>query len=193
MPRTPDQFQEIREEKKKLIMDTALELFATKGYHGTSVNDIAKQAGISKGLLYNYFSGKEELVITLMKNGFLEFMELFDPNHDGKISKNEMKHVINETFKNIRDRAHFWKLYFAVMSQPIVNQAAFGEVMEVAMPVIEMLTKYFESEGYKNPLAEARIFAAMMDGLTLNYVYDTENFPIDDVITRLKDMYKLNE
>lgn len=193
MPRTPKQYEEIREERSKLIMDTALDLFATKGYHGTSINDIAIKAGISKGLLYNYFSGKEQLVIEIMKNGFLEFLELFDPNHDGVITKAEMRNVLSAIFKTAKEKAHFWRLYFAVITQPIVNQVAFAEIMEIAMPVLDMLSRYFESEGYKNPLAEARIFAAMMDGLTLSYVYDTENFPVDDVINRVKDMYNLNE
>lgn len=193
MPRTPEQYEEIREERKKLIMDTALDLFATSGYHNTSINNIAKKAGISKGLLYNYFSGKEELVTAIMKNGFMEFLELFDPDHDGVITKAELRHVLTETFRTVKEKTHFWRLYFAVISQPIVNKVAFGEIMESALPVFDNLTKFFESEGFKNPLAESRMFAAMMDGLTLNYIYDTENFPVDEIIQRVTDIYNLNE
>lgn len=193
MPRTPEQYEEIRGERTKLIMDTALELFATKGYHGTSINDIAKHANISKGLLYNYFSGKEELVVAIMKNGFTDLMELFDPNHDGILTKAEMKYFITGSMKVIQENAGFWRLYFAVISQPIVNQVAFGEIMEIAMPVFVMLADYFRKMGYKNPEAEARMFAAMLDGITLNYVYDSENFPVDEVIQRLIEIYQLSD
>ena len=41
-PRTPLQFEEIREEKRNLIMDTALEHFAREGFHATTINHIAK-------------------------------------------------------------------------------------------------------------------------------------------------------
>ena len=58
-PRTPQQFEEIREEKMTLIMDIALEHFANEGYHTTTINHIARHAGISKGLMYNYFESKE--------------------------------------------------------------------------------------------------------------------------------------
>ncbi|HRW21852.1 MAG TPA: helix-turn-helix domain-containing protein, partial [Bacteroidales bacterium] len=61
-PRTPEQFEEIRLSKHKLILDTAMKLFASSGYHNTSISKIAKEAGISKGLIYNYFDSKEDLL-----------------------------------------------------------------------------------------------------------------------------------
>ncbi|PKP33907.1 MAG: TetR/AcrR family transcriptional regulator, partial [Bacteroidetes bacterium HGW-Bacteroidetes-17] len=41
-PRTPEQFEHIRLDKKSLILSAALELFANKGYHSTSISDIAR-------------------------------------------------------------------------------------------------------------------------------------------------------
>ena len=193
MPRTPEQYEEIREERRKLIMETALELFATQGYHGTSINNIATKAGISKGLLYNYFSGKEELVIEIMKKGFFDLMVLFDPEHDGNLTKSELKYFVTEVLKLVKKNVRFWRLYFAVLTQPIVNQVAFSEIMEIAMPVLEVLTDYFKRMGYDNPKDEARMFAAMMDGLTLNYVYDPENFPVETVIRRISEIYNLDD
>jgi len=46
---------------KELILSAALEVFATKGYHDTTVDDIAKRAGIAKGSIYRYFPSKEAL------------------------------------------------------------------------------------------------------------------------------------
>ena len=61
-PKTSGQFKEIRADKKQLIIDTALNLFANKGYHASSISMIAKEAKISKGLMYNYFDSKEALL-----------------------------------------------------------------------------------------------------------------------------------
>jgi AcrR family transcriptional regulator len=47
------------------ILDTALNLFATKGYAGTSMRDIAAAAGCSLGLAYRYFASKEDMVLEL--------------------------------------------------------------------------------------------------------------------------------
>ncbi len=72
-------------------MDTALELFGTEGFDKTSISSIASKAGISKGLLYNYFSSKEELIKTIIFNGLDSLTGFIDPNHDGVISRDELQ------------------------------------------------------------------------------------------------------
>ena len=47
---------------KERIMETALELFAEKGYLGTSMNDIAKQLGFTKATLYKHYTSKQEIL-----------------------------------------------------------------------------------------------------------------------------------
>lgn len=47
---------------KERIMDTALKLFAEKGYLGTSMNDIAKQLGFTKAALYKHYTSKQEIL-----------------------------------------------------------------------------------------------------------------------------------
>lgn len=49
-------------DRKERIETAALELFCERGFHGTSVPAIAERAGVSVGLMYRYFAGKEELV-----------------------------------------------------------------------------------------------------------------------------------
>ena len=50
------------ENTKERIMETALELFAEKGYLGTSMNDIAKQLGFTKAALYKQYTSKQEIL-----------------------------------------------------------------------------------------------------------------------------------
>ena len=47
---------------KERILETALELFAQSGYLGTSMNDIAKQLGITKAALYKHYASKQEIL-----------------------------------------------------------------------------------------------------------------------------------
>jgi AcrR family transcriptional regulator len=51
---------------RQTILDAALELFAEKGYYGTSLRDIATAVGVRESALYNYFKGKEALFIALI-------------------------------------------------------------------------------------------------------------------------------
>ncbi|HLW02930.1 MAG TPA: TetR/AcrR family transcriptional regulator [Ktedonobacterales bacterium] len=50
---------------RQRILDTALHLFAERGYEGTSMRDIAAAAGCSLGLAYRYFASKEDMVLEL--------------------------------------------------------------------------------------------------------------------------------
>lgn len=64
---TPSREGHIRKSKKtrEQILNTALALFATKGYQATTLRDIAAEAGCSLGLTYRYFARKEDLVLGL--------------------------------------------------------------------------------------------------------------------------------
>lgn len=51
--------------RKQEILDAALQMFSEKGYEGTSINDIIKKVGVTKGAFYYYFSSKEEVLNVL--------------------------------------------------------------------------------------------------------------------------------
>jgi TetR/AcrR family transcriptional regulator, fatty acid metabolism regulator protein len=55
------------EDKRRLILDAAVRVFAEKGYHTSRVGDIAEEAGVAHGLLYHYFRSKEELLETIFR------------------------------------------------------------------------------------------------------------------------------
>ena len=52
---------------KERILETALELFAQSGYLGTSMSDIAKQLGITKGALYKHYTSKQEILDSIVE------------------------------------------------------------------------------------------------------------------------------
>jgi AcrR family transcriptional regulator len=63
--------------KEKLILDSAVALFTAKGFQATRMEDVAKKAGISKGLTYFYYKNKEDLFMALTKKAFDQFKEEF--------------------------------------------------------------------------------------------------------------------
>ena len=54
------------QDTRKIIIEASMELFARRGYHGTSVAQIAEATGLTKGALYWYFKGKEDLFLTVL-------------------------------------------------------------------------------------------------------------------------------
>ncbi|MCX7679153.1 MAG: TetR/AcrR family transcriptional regulator [Spirochaetes bacterium] len=65
-----DAFEKISPEKKEKILTAAIHEFAQKGFNAANINHIAKNAGISIGSMYNYFSSKEDLYLTLIDYGY---------------------------------------------------------------------------------------------------------------------------
>ena len=57
-------------DKRRLILDAAVRVFARDGYHTSRVGDIAEEAGIAHGLLYHYFPSKEEVLATIFRENW---------------------------------------------------------------------------------------------------------------------------
>jgi AcrR family transcriptional regulator len=55
------------EEKRRLILDAAVRVFARKGFHTSRVGDIAEEAGVAHGLLYHYFASKDEVLDVIFR------------------------------------------------------------------------------------------------------------------------------
>lgn len=54
-------------QRREKLLDAAIEIFFQKGFHATRLEDIAKQAGLSKGILYLYFENKEAIFLALIE------------------------------------------------------------------------------------------------------------------------------
>jgi TetR/AcrR family transcriptional regulator, fatty acid metabolism regulator protein len=65
------------EDKRKLLLDAAVRVFARNGYHGSRVGDIAEEAGVAHGLLYHYFDSKEQVLQIVFRENFGELLGRF--------------------------------------------------------------------------------------------------------------------
>jgi AcrR family transcriptional regulator len=54
--------------RRKQLLDVALEVFAVRGFHPTSMNDLAEAAGVTKPVLYQHFGSKRELYLELLED-----------------------------------------------------------------------------------------------------------------------------
>ena len=79
--------------RKLQIMETAIKLFSNQGYHSTSVQEIAKECGIAKGLIYKYFQSKEDLFVEI-----LEYFqnEMFERAVNTSLRKMNKKEALKE-------------------------------------------------------------------------------------------------
>jgi len=90
----------LKEKKKLQIIRTACRLFADKGYHSTTMPDIASELGMSVGNLYNYFESKEELAKEVMLTvSRLVAQRLRNINESEMSTKDRIHKLVEEFFK----------------------------------------------------------------------------------------------
>jgi AcrR family transcriptional regulator len=188
-PRTEEQYEEIRIEKRELILQTALEMFALKGFENTSISMIAKKAGISKGLLYNYFESKEDLLSNIMNRGIDEVIAVFDLNNDGLLEPGEMKFFIHEMFQLLREKRIFWRLYYQISFQESAFAMISSKIDELYQPMMAIMVRYFKSMGFENPEMEVMLFSALLDGISFDYIMKPELIPLQDIEKEIVKRY----
>ncbi len=74
-----DRKQREKEQMKRLILDTAREIFLEKGYNQTSIRNIADKIEYSPGTIYLYFKEKDEIFLALHNEAFAKLFSLFEP------------------------------------------------------------------------------------------------------------------
>lgn len=180
-PRTEQQFGEIRELRKTDIMQAGLELFGQFSIESTSIAMIAKKAGISKGLIYNYFKSKESLIVAIVTDGLQKFTDVIPQIENTALSKPQLINYLEVTFTVLENNISYWKLYFSILLQPSVMKLVKSQLMETLMPIIQLMTGYYKNLGYSNPMAHAMFLGATLDGISMNYMINPKEFPLQEI------------
>ena len=187
MPRTNKQFEELRNIKIELIESVALKCFAAKGFHDTSISYIAKEAGISSGLMYNYFSSKDELLKSIYLKGI---KKVFAPLEGETLTKEKFIAFIEYIFNEIETNTQFWKLYFIVISQPNVLDQYQEYMLETALPIMNTIISYFGKQGMQNPEIEAQFLFSTIDGVCINYLINYPKYPFKQIKQKILKNYE---
>ena len=190
MPRTPEQYEEIRSEKRQLIISVALELFANHGYSSTSISQIAENANISKGLLYNYFKSKEELLNAIISKTIAEMMSMIDPNNDNIISDEEALDFFDLFFTSMKNNTVEMKNYFQLTFQPeVVKLLAEGYAAKRDSRYAEMFINFFEKRSPKNARLKILNLMNTLKGFSMQYVFAPDFFS-DELVDSYKEYLK---
>ena len=81
-------------DKRRILLDAAVRVFARRGFHAARVGDIAEEAGVAHGLLYHYFSSKEEVLETIFNETWADLLEAVrDVEESGDPAQVQLRHV----------------------------------------------------------------------------------------------------
>jgi len=146
--REPKQKRSIQ--KKQLVIDTAKELFCKNGYHNTTTNEIAKQAGLSIGTLYSYFADKETILLELLEQYneyFYKVFEFIDTEENTLLFKNDLRKwlycLVDNLVKLHEPQKDFYReLESLYCSTPAVTAMMDMQNERVRLKTLELMKKY---------------------------------------------------
>ncbi len=169
MPRTKEQNEVIRVEKRKIIMEAALELFAENGYAHTSIDAIAKHAKVAKGLVYNYFNSKEDLLYQIL----ISWEDRFPSDtFKADMALEEFIAAMNKLVESIEHHKDFYKLYTALGTQPSVTKklASIPDNLRMRKTLFEFYQRHFG----KQALKEMTLMSIFIKGFSIIYLFNEE-------------------
>lgn len=110
------------EERRTQLIDTALEVFANKGFDKTSVRELAAAAGVAQGLMYHYFKSKDQLLEAVVeRHSFLPQLKTMLTTMHNEPAAKVLKITGNQFFELLGQKESLMNIFFhETQSHPIV-------------------------------------------------------------------------
>jgi TetR/AcrR family transcriptional regulator len=182
--------REIPEQRRQQIYAAALELFSRRGYHGVRVEEIARQAGISKGNFYWYFPSKKELFRSLVLESLQQvlqpFLRLIEENRS---PEDKLLALAEASLRLGRAQRETLRLLFQLMLQKELAELLLPELRQEWQRYRDITAALFAQKGETNPRGVATAYLATLDGLTLQSLFEPELFDWDEVLAALQERF----
>ena len=188
-PRTATQNQEVRAVTRAKLLNSALALFATRGYAATSVDAIADAAGVSAGLLYHHFDSKAAVLNAIFEQSLTDVQATFSAADRETHAADRLPALLRSAGAIVPRHRHFWAVWYGLRMQPEVLKSLGPSVLEFSVAIVRTLERYLADIGWPDAAIEARLLFAQIDGLCQHYVLDPERYPLHRVIERLVERY----
>src|SRR5688500_15271619 len=167
--RTAEQNRAMRDQSRERILAAALRLFAQRGYTAATVREIAASAGLSQGLLYTHYLGKEELLRALFRRSMEDVRASFaaaaappapvgeghagpggkaapgkrPPQGNPQVSPLEL--LVRSALDILRRNIDFWRLSYGIRMQPGVAEALGPDLAAWTREILATLEGHFRA------------------------------------------------
>ena len=152
-----------RHERRRQLLDAALEVFVSQGYHAAAMDDIAERAGVSKPVLYQHFPGKLELYLALLDQSVDELVATVrDALESTTDNKQRVAATFTAYFEYVAGEGQAFRLVF---ESDLSNEAAVRERLERGQQeCAQMISQMVEQDAGLDD-DEARLLSVAMVGL----------------------------
>lgn len=174
---------EIPEDKEKIILEVSIKEFAENNYIGTSTNIIAKESGISKGSLFNYFGSKLNLYLYMVDKVLKKYEDAMMPQLDN---------LSNDMFERVYEIQMIkLKLAYELEKETkIISDFFLSDIPEIKENFAKYYD-YYEKIGY-GKLTDGIDYSKFKEGVDVDTAYNTLLYISFGYIEMLQRKYKNN-
>jgi AcrR family transcriptional regulator len=178
MPRSKEASERMRAQSQAQILGAARRLFAEHGYFQCKVSDIAREAGMSQGNVYWYFSGKEEVLKAILEEGFgaIEAMTREVAAQSGT-ARERLDLLIERALALYDEQGNFTTILLSLMAHggaPFLAELGF-DMLQIGTAYHQHLTPVFDQARAEGVVADldpnvlVMFFFAFLNGMMITY------------------------
>jgi TetR/AcrR family transcriptional regulator, fatty acid metabolism regulator protein len=152
------------EEKRRVILDAAVRVFAHKGFHTSRVGDIAEEAGIAHGLLYHYFSSKDEVLETIFRDNWTLLLDrIHAVEESDEPAREQLGHVAAILLRTWRHEPDVVRVLVREIARSPELQQRIGELVK-PIDAIQRIVEHGQRTGEFRSDLDSRLAAIIFYG-----------------------------
>jgi TetR/AcrR family transcriptional regulator, fatty acid metabolism regulator protein len=149
-------------DKRRMILDAAVRVFARQGFNGCRVSDIADEAGVAYGLVYHYFRSKDEVLDTLFLERWNVLLDAIRETDRQDIAPREkLHHIASFIVDSYRHDPELMKVIIVEVTRAAnsFGQTHLGKIREAYELIADIVAKAQDEGAFKDTITPQ--FAAM--------------------------------
>jgi len=151
-------------DKRRVLLEAAVRVFARRGFHAARVGDIAEEAGVAHGLLYHYFSSKEEVLETIFRETWADLLAAVrDVEESVEPAQEQLRQVAAILLRSWRRDPDLVRVLVRGVTRSSELDRRVGDVGD-AFAAIERIVRRGQEAGELRPELDARLTSVIFYG-----------------------------
>lgn len=176
-PRSKTLATKMKARSRAAILSSALELFARNGYSATTTDEIARKAGVSKGLIFTHFPTKEDILLTILEEEILRLIRDFGEESNRQSPKERFIWLIDKWIAIVETKPLLVRLSLHLNLDDAYRKLIRRRGKQLMMRYMTRMRKLLVQLGSTTPDLDLYLLNFVFDGITANYAVAPTLFP----------------
>lgn len=171
---------------KTHILTVATDIMLNKGINNTSLKDIAREAGISKGTLYYYYSAKEDIIYDIADRNMTRITDELLSSIDRAEAETHPKAILKSLYDRILEAETRGRLHLYLLNEAATSNEKLAKKFQVLYADWRSMLNDAIAKLFPRSSTESRaltyLILSSLDGLMIQKMYSAESIPVQDIV-----------